>query len=180
MASFFGQNEEHQRDAYVALLELRPGQLVLDVGSGPGSSLGALGRAGARTVCLDYEPALLDGIRPAVVGDALQLPIATSAVDAALAVGLVHAVWNVRGLLTELVRVVRPGGRVVVVNKGLAPWLQESEWYTGATQVLGLDAQQWPPIGLLPADATDVSLRWLFDDAFYAIAFRKDAREHPG
>src|SRR6202023_3203928 len=50
----------------------------------------------------------------AVNGNALALPIPAASFDAVIASELLEHVWDDRGALAELVRVLRPGGRIAV------------------------------------------------------------------
>lgn len=172
------EDEPTLRAYLAALLGVRPGDRVLDVGSGPGSSVAAIQTLGARVVCLDPEPSMLAAIDPAVPrvrGRAERLPFRDSAVDAVLCAGVLHSLDpdDVAWVLGELRRVVRPRGRVVVVNKGLAPWRWATPWYAAMRDLLGDSACEWPPLSLLPAGAHDVSVRWFASDAFYALVYAR-------
>lgn len=174
-----GLDEPALRAALVQLLAVPSGARVLDVGSGPGSSLPALTAAGLSAICLDVDADMLTGIAgvPRVQGTAIALPVQTACVDAALCVGVLHAVaWSresLAELFLEIARVVRPGGRVVIANKGLAPWRVHTAWYAHARAVLGAEACDLPPVWLLPPTAADVTVRWDWGtDAFYAMTFQ--------
>lgn len=170
VASAFGQDEATVRARWVEGLFVTPGDQVLDVGAGPGSTSAALREAGARVICLDVDHALLAATTgPRVVGDACELPFADGAVDAVFAQGLLHVVMDPAAFLAECGRVVKPGGVVLIVNKGLAPWLAGTADYRAALELLGLDAVAWPPLGQLPPTATDVSVRWTVRNTFFAL-----------
>jgi demethylmenaquinone methyltransferase/2-methoxy-6-polyprenyl-1,4-benzoquinol methylase len=118
------------RRAAVRAAELRPGMRVVDVACGSGALTRELARAigpsGAITG-IDLAPAMLarareqrqrrDAARPDYrVGDALTLPLEDGGADAAtIAFGL-RNVPDYRRALAELTRVVRPDGRVVVLE----------------------------------------------------------------
>jgi ubiquinone/menaquinone biosynthesis C-methylase UbiE len=51
-----------------------------------------------------------------------QLPIATDSLDGAYAIeSLEHAV-DIESAIAELVRILKPGGRLVIIDKNLAKW----------------------------------------------------------
>lgn len=124
------------------LLALRPGASVLDVGCGNGPELEALaeivGRAG-RVMGLERSGALIAQARERgrdrpqgvelVQADAGALPFGDGEFDACRADRTLQHLDDPAGALTEMVRVTRPGGRVVVSESrwGLvAPSLEQS------------------------------------------------------
>jgi demethylmenaquinone methyltransferase/2-methoxy-6-polyprenyl-1,4-benzoquinol methylase len=104
------------------VLELHPGQRVLDLAAGTGVSTAELRRSGAYAVACDFSLGMLRAGRlhrerrqvPFVAGDALHLPFADGAFDAATVSFGLRNVADVPHALQELARVVRPGGRLVI------------------------------------------------------------------
>jgi ubiquinone/menaquinone biosynthesis C-methylase UbiE len=107
-------------------LASQPGDEVLDVGCGPGfyvvDILDIVGENGAVTG-VDASAAMLAiagrkvGDRPNVrllEGEATKLPVGDASVDRAISVQVFEYLSDVDVALAELMRVVRPGGRVVV------------------------------------------------------------------
>ncbi|QRP47613.1 ubiquinone/menaquinone biosynthesis methyltransferase [Amycolatopsis sp. FDAARGOS 1241] len=118
---WFGQMGRWAK-AMARALDLRPGQRVLDVACGTGTSSRALSRSGVEVVGCDFSPGMLAVARRRVPslkfvpGDALDLPFPDGAFDAAtISFGLRNVHDRVRAL-AEMHRVVRPGGRVVVAE----------------------------------------------------------------
>jgi demethylmenaquinone methyltransferase/2-methoxy-6-polyprenyl-1,4-benzoquinol methylase len=104
------------------VLQLRPGERVLDLAAGTGVSTVELARGGAHAVACDFSLGMLRAGRavrsrrhvPFVAGDATGLPFAAGSFDAAVISFGLRNVSDVPAALRELVRVVRPGGRLVV------------------------------------------------------------------
>jgi len=108
------------RRAVVRALDLRPGERVLDLAAGTGTSTEPFADLGADAVACDFSRGMLavGAARrpdiPFVAGDAVALPFADASFDAVtISFGLRNVVEPQRAL-AELLRVTRPGGRVVV------------------------------------------------------------------
>ncbi len=121
-----GQDRRWRR-AVVRAVDARPGERVLDLAAGTGTSSEPFADAGAGVVACDFSLGMLHaGARrrdlPFVAGDALRLPFADGAFDAAtISFGLRNVVDPDAGL-RELLRVVRPGGRLVVCEFSTPTW----------------------------------------------------------
>lgn len=98
-----------------------PGQLVLDLAAGTGTSSRAFTAAGARCVACDFSFGMLSvGARKAATGlafaagDALALPFADGVFDVVTISFGLRNVADTGQALAELLRVTRPGGRLVI------------------------------------------------------------------
>ena len=67
-------------------------------------------------------------------------------------------------------RVVKPGGRVVFGDEGIAPWLKNTEYGRIALNNNSLWSAS-APIDLLPKNSVDVRLSWVLGNCFYVIDF---------
>lgn len=116
------------RRAVVKAVDPRAGERVLDLAAGTGTSSEPMERDGAFVVPCDFSVGMLGrGKRlrpelPFVGGDALALPFADQSFDAVtISFGLRNLV-DPRAGLAELLRVTRPGGRVVVCEFSHPVW----------------------------------------------------------
>lgn len=108
------------RKATVAAIKPVPGEIVLDLAAGTGTSTAAIAATGAQAIACDLSLGMLEVGKKRhpqltfVAGDALQLPFADSSFDAVTISFGIRNVQNVQLALTELYRVTKPGGRLVI------------------------------------------------------------------
>lgn len=113
-------------DQVIAVAGIGPRDDVLDVGCGTGNAALAAAAHGARVTGVDPAPRLVDVARERAaeagvdaafdVGEAAALPYAVGAFDAVLSVFGVIFAPDARAAVADMVRVTRPGGRVVVTS----------------------------------------------------------------
>lgn len=125
---------------------VRPGDRVLDACCGTGDLALAALRAGGRVTGLDFSERMLERARRKsravtwVQGDALDLPFAPSSFDAVTVGFGVRNLEDLERGVAQLRRVLRPGGRVAVLEltrpRGLlAPFYRV--WFDGVIPVAG-------------------------------------------
>lgn len=131
------------RRAVNEALALRPAERVLDLAAGTATSSATLARTGADVVGCDFSLGMLQVGRRAghrgdghegvelVAGDALRLPFADGAFDAVtISFGLRNTA-DPGAALAELLRVTRPGGRLVVCEFSHPTWRPFRTVYDG-------------------------------------------------
>ncbi|MBV9011282.1 MAG: demethylmenaquinone methyltransferase [Pseudonocardiales bacterium] len=109
-----------------AAVAARAGERVLDLAAGTAASTVELTQAGAWCVAADFSLGMLRAGRhrsvPLVGADALALPFADGVFDAVTISFGLRNVADPDAALTELARVTRPGGRLVVCEFSLPTW----------------------------------------------------------
>ncbi len=114
-----------QRRAIRAALRLQPGEHVLDIGSGPGLLAAEMAEevgADGRVHGIDPSDSMLaiarHGETPVdySLGDALSLPFADEQFDVVVSTQVYEYVDDIAGALAEARRVLRPGGRLLVLD----------------------------------------------------------------
>lgn len=117
-------------DAALALLAPDAGEDILEIGFGPGRALGLLADAGARVTGVDVSEEMVhlarrrnsELVRTGVLtlhrGDGVTLPSDDNSVDAVLSVHNLYFWPEPETTIAEIARVLRPGGRVLMVFRG--------------------------------------------------------------
>ncbi len=130
------------RRAVAAAVAAGPGDLVLDIAAGTGTSSRALTGAGARCVACDFSLGMLRaGKRDAggaggagrvsfVAGDGLALPFRDGAFDAVTVSFGLRNMADPRAALAEMLRVTRPGGTLLICEFSHLPGRRLDAFYS--------------------------------------------------
>ena len=130
---YFG---EAVRDAAIAKAYLRPEMVVADVGAGTGFIAAGLAPLVRRVYVVDGSAAMLDVARKNLaalsnieyhLADGLELPFPDDSLDAVFANMYLHHCPDPLAAIREMVRVLRPGGRLVITDMDAHPyaWFKE-------------------------------------------------------
>ena len=124
------------RKQVTALIAPKPGMEILDMAAGPGASSEPLAKAGATVTSADFSHGMLDAgrrQRPYLNfqwADALALPFGDNSFDLyTISFGLRNTQATEKAL-AEALRVVRPGGRLVIVEFSAPTWRPFRTIYT--------------------------------------------------
>ena len=164
-----GQDARWRR-ALIRELDLPPGSQVLDVAAGTGSITRALEAEGHSVVSLDQSTEMVRLAQrrgaTAVLATAERLPFADESFDALTFGYLLRYVSDVRACLEELVRVVRPGGIVGMVEFGRPSGVWYPLWWAYTRLVL-------------PGAGAVIRSGWLEVGRFLGPSISDFAREYP-
>ena len=178
------EDEQKLRNQFIDALDLQPSHRVLEVSCGTGRDSEIishrLGRDGQ--LCLqDIASGMLERCRQRMAGtsvptsyclsNACYLPYPDKYFDAVYSFGGLGEFSDIRRSLAEMVRVSKPGAKIVVGDESMPPWLRETEF---AKILITTNKQFLAPLPLaeMPIEARDVCLRWVIGGVFYLIEFR--------
>jgi len=133
-----------QQDAALKALGPDAGERILDLSCGPGRALDSLRACGAVAIGLDHSTPMLALARvrgeraPLVRGDATHLPFADAAFDGLVCSNAFHHYPDPPAALREICRVLKPGGRAVLVDPRLDSVLSRLTIFGGEALVFGM------------------------------------------
>ena len=167
----------------VSRLELEPGQRVLEVSVGTGSNLPLMAEcvgSDGTLVGLDISVGMLRQCEKKaqrrrlstdlIEGEAAHLPFADDAFDAALQFGGINEFGDKQRAIEEMMRVAKPGAKIVIGDEGLNPDKPTSLRNRLLSRLSPLYEHK-PPTDLLPPEAKDVHMVWFRAGRCYLIDF---------
>ena len=110
-------------------IQVAEGELVVDLACGTGDFCELVEARGARAIGVDFAREMLRQAAkrglgfPKVQGDGEWLPFRTASVDVVTCGFALRNFVFLEGVLREIARIVRPGGRVALVDVGRPQWL---------------------------------------------------------
>lgn len=123
----FGQDRRWRKQV-TELVNPKPGEVILDLAAGTGTSSEPFAAAGATVVPCDFSLGMLDVGKNQfpelafVAGDAMRLPFADNSFDAVTISFGLRNVYDPLHALRELHRVTKPGGRIVICEFSTPTW----------------------------------------------------------
>ena len=174
--------EATRRKAYLELLEVRAGASLLEVSAGTGANWAHLDRS-LDFYGLDLSARMLARCRrharerklrfQLCQGVAEHLPFPNSAFDAVLHVGGINFFTDPAAALREMIRVARPGTRLVVVDETEEFAQRHESAFIGRAFYGDRPRTIKPPLDLLPPQMEEVQLDTVWAGDLYVLSFRK-------
>lgn len=179
----FHEDEDAVRQAMVDKLNLKPHYRVLDMAAGSGrDSINIAKRLGSkgRLYVQDLSPSMLKhavqrlkSVKCAThfaLANGEYLPFPDNFFDAAFNFGSMGEFGDKSRAFSELARVVKPGGKVVVGDENLPVWQRKTKF---AEILLNYNKQYAfeVPFEHLPVEARKVRVEWIIGGVFYLIDF---------
>ncbi len=179
----FLQDEMEVRDKMTEKLNLQSKSLVLEIGGGDGRGtqhiIKRLSKEG-KLYFQELSPAFLLKAKERLkeqnelihysIANASYLSFEDNYFDGALHFGGINTFAEIQKCLKELARVVKPGGKIVVGDEGIGPWLRETEFgkiMINSNPLIGYKI----PFECIPVEARDVKIEWIMMGAFFLLEF---------
>jgi ubiquinone/menaquinone biosynthesis C-methylase UbiE/uncharacterized protein YbaR (Trm112 family) len=178
------EDEQKVRNQFVDTLELKPSQRVLEISCGTGrdSEIIAQRLGPDGLLCLqDIASAMLRRCQKRLsnvkvptsycVSNACYLPYPDNYFDALYSFGGLGEFSDIKRSLAEMVRVCRVGGKIVVGDESIPPWLRQTE-FAGILATTNKQFLAEVPLEQMPVEAREVCLRWVIGGVFYLLDFK--------
>jgi ubiquinone/menaquinone biosynthesis C-methylase UbiE len=152
---FVAPGEAPFANAGLRLAGLKSGERFLDVAAGPGGLSLPAARLGAKVLATDWSPAMIERFEARVRAE--RLPNAVGRVMDAHDLNIEDDTFDVTGsqfgvvlgqdlplALREMVRVTKPGGRVLLITYGSPDEFESLQWFIAALQAVAPDFEGLP------------------------------------
>jgi SAM-dependent methyltransferase len=152
---FVAPGEAPSANVGLRLAGLKSGERFLDVAAGPGGLSLPAARLGAKVLATDWSPAMIERFEARVRAE--RLPNAVGRVMDAHDLKIEDDTFDVTGsqfgvvlgqdlplALREMVRVTKPGGRVLLITYGSPDEFESLQWFIAALQAVVPDFEGLP------------------------------------
>jgi ubiquinone/menaquinone biosynthesis C-methylase UbiE len=186
------EDEVAARNKFIDKLNINSDSKVLEIACATGRDseliLKRLGKGG-KSVMVDISPNMLAKCREKLSGididktfciaNASYLPFPDRYFDAVYSFAALGYFPDVKRSLAEMVRVTKVGGKIVVGDESMPPWLRDTYFSnvlanTNPRVLIGL------PLNDIPVDARNVTVQWVVGGIFYLIDFEVGEGEPKG
>ena len=181
----FGVDETRVRNEMIDDLHLLPDHTVLEIGAGTGRDSELIARRLAgKFYVQDLSLAILEKSFERLstfdiefsVFNACYIPFPDNYFDAVFHFGGLNTFSDIKRTFDEISRVTKPGGRVVIGDESMPPWLRDTEFgkvLMNSNPLYKFDL----PLEHLPISARDVRLRWIIGGVFYVFDYTVSSGE---
>ncbi len=178
-------NENETRAKMAAMLNLKPGMKVLEVGAGTGKDSEFIIKAispGGSVFLSDLSPNMLRLAKKRLQSDTTQinyfiangayLPFADNTFDAVFHFGGINTFAERKKAFNEFNRVAKIGATIVIGDESVAPWLRNEPSYKTLMAANPMFADK-VPLQDVPKNIYDFQLNWIFGFGYYLMSYKK-------
>jgi ubiquinone/menaquinone biosynthesis C-methylase UbiE len=185
------EDEITTRNKFIDLLNIKSTSKVLEIACGTGRDSDLIARrlTSGQLVMQDIAPSMLKICKKKLakysidkdfcLSNAMYLPFADNYFDATYSFGGLGEFPDIKKCLAEMVRVTKVGGKIVVGDESMPPWLRNTYF----SKILSTTNPQFLvdiPLKDLPVEARKVKLQWVIGGVFYLIDFEVGVGEPKG
>ncbi|MDA8760481.1 methyltransferase domain-containing protein [Amylibacter sp.] len=180
----FDVDEDQERQKMIDALEIKQGDTILEIGAGTGRDteklLSSLQNgeifiqdisSEILSICYDkLSTSHVDVEKSFFISNASNLPLPDNKFDRVFHFGGLNTFSNRKEAIREIIRVAKPGAKVVIGDENMPVWLRNTEF----GQVLMNSNPHYSyeiPFVDLPIEARNVKVEWIIGGVFYFITF---------
>jgi len=108
------------------------------------------------------------------ISSANNLPYKNNFFDLVFHFGGLNEFRKKKKSLSEINRVTKNQGTILISDEGMAPWLSKTERF----KALKINNKLWstpPPLSILPINSNKVKISWILKNNFYKILYKKSS-----
>ncbi|MDA4122223.1 MAG: methyltransferase domain-containing protein [Thaumarchaeota archaeon] len=178
-------DEDAERENIISLLQLRSDSKVLEIGCGTGRDtekmVKRLGKEGLLRLT-DISPNMLKICEEKIFGCSVPfemlihdasapLPFDQRTFDVVFHFGALNEFKDKKFAMSEMVRVAKVGGKIVVGDESVPEWLRETE-FGKMLMAANPRFKATVPLDAVPKEARDVKVHYIMNSVYYLIEFR--------
>ncbi|MEI6265407.1 MAG: class I SAM-dependent methyltransferase [Sphingobacteriia bacterium] len=177
------QNEENVRESFIDKLKIRENSKVLEIACGTGRDsvliakrLSSNGELHVQDISEDMINLCYDKLKELDIkksfclSNAIYLPYEDNYFDATYSFGAMGEFSDKKQAIKEMVRVTKPGGKIVFGDESVPVWLRNTIYYKILITTNPMFSAD-PPFNDIPVEARNVNIQWVIGSTFYLMDF---------
>lgn len=179
----FNEDETAVRNSFIDKLHLNTKSKVLEIACGTGrdseliaNRLGEHGELHMQDISEDMISLCYQKLNNApfkksfCLSNAAHLPYPDHSFDATYSFGAMGEFSDKKQVLREMIRVTKPGGRIVFGDESIPVWLRSTDFYK-ILQTTNYMYAETVPFEAMPVEARNVNVSWVIGGTFYLVDF---------